>query len=367
MTLFFHRRTLAAFFGFLGCIATEDAPADATAARPAPVATAETPVPRASPASGQADATPPAPPAQVAVSEEPKVDPRTDPPKLDRSGDRYRVISPAPIEEVVVTPHGVALLKWGELWNVRVETDTVEKIAFATDLHAPASDERALYWLGRFGNGRYNYRTRKKGHLRTFAGLGRQNGLVIGDAPYGLAENGAVWRIGKRDNHRVNAPRKNWRSGVEVLAGDEVVVLSVFDDTELARYYWRVVRGKGERLEIGLPCVKCIDLDAQGRLLFVHEGEVKLLGPRSKTPKTLFETSDTSALCWCGHDMCTASEVAGELRHHKRTRSDYTVVATDIGPAARLSCNRKFVTWRGHSDELPTVHVVPLRSHGRNK
>ncbi len=288
------------------------------------------------------------------------MDPRTAAPTLERDGDRYRVISPAPIEEVIATPHGVAFLKWGELWNVTLETETVEKIAFATDLHALASDERTLYWLGRFGNGRYSYRTGEQGELRTFAGLGRQNGLVVGDAPYGLAENGAVWRIGKRHNHRVNAPRENWQSGARILAGDEVVMFPVFDNVEVAYYYWRVVGKKGERLEIDMPCVECVAVDAQGRLLFVREGEVKILGPRSKTPKTLFETSDTSALCWCGRDICTASEEAGELRHHKRTRSDYTVVATDIGPAALLSCNKKYVTWRGIADDQPTVHVVPL-------
>ncbi len=261
---------------------------------------------------------------------------------------------------MTATPRGAALIKWGQLWNVALDPDTVEKIAEATDLHGLASDGDTLYWLGRFGNGRYTYRTGEHGDLNRYAALGQQHGLAVGDAPYGIAENGAVWRIGKRHNSRVVAPRKNWLSGPMIFAGEEIVVFPLFDNVEVASYMWRARgRGKGERLEIAPPCVRCADLDAQGRLLFVHDGEVRILGPRSKTPKFLFETPDTTALCWCGSDICTASEDADELRHHRGVRPDHDVIATDIGPATRLSCNKDYVAWRTLTGDLPVVHVVP--------
>ncbi len=266
---------------------------------------------------------------------------------------------------MTATPHGVAFVKWGALWNVSLETGTVEQIEKATDIHGVASNDRALYWLGRFANGQYAYRTGEKTELRSYAGLGRQHGLEVGDAPYGIAENGAVWRIGKRHNSRVSAPQKNWRTGYRLLAGDEIIMFPLYDVgyDEVTRYLWRVRgRSKGEKLDIKVPCNYCKDLDMQGRLLYVEQGEVRLLGPRSETPRTLFETSDTSVLCWCGRDICTFSGEAGELRRHDRLEPDYTVVATEVGRPRSVSCNQKFVAWSTRSGEEHAVHVVALAS-----
>ncbi|MEM6295281.1 MAG: hypothetical protein AAGA54_28675 [Myxococcota bacterium] len=279
---------------------------------------------------------------------------------LEPFENHHRVRLPARLDDHTATPYGVALIKWSELWNVNVEKGEVEMIALGTDLHGVASDQRSLYWLGRFDNGQYSYRSRETKSLRSFAPLGQQHGLAVGDAPYGVAEKGAVWRIGKRHLSLVHGPHWHGRGSAWIVAGDGVVVTQVFDSETLTWHLWRVVGRKAEKLGFKAPCIECADLDMEGRLVLVQEGKIQLLGLRAKAPRTLFESADTSAICWCGRDICTLSKDAGEIRRHRRLSEQYTVIAADVGPTRRISCSSKYVSWAYRDGEEDVVHVASL-------
>ncbi len=309
-------------------------------------------------------------PATSTASSEPVTDAHV-PPKLERvAPGQYRISTPRSVVSTTATPLGVAFVTRGVLWHARLDTKAVEKIENAVDLHALASDDESLYWLGRFGNGRYEYESGKKGWLPSFAGRGMQEGLTVGRFLYGLTSEGAVWKLG---NHvsQVNPRMPSWRIDSTILAGSDVVMVRALDvegaeGIENIVYRIRVnEKGRrmyrdGERFRMDGAGITRDGVDEDGRLVFAVDGAVYVLGSRSKTPERLFDVEEDASPCWCGKDICVLVDDPLEVRRHRRTTAGYEVIATVRAPAYRLRCNDKHVTWFSGRDADAAVNVIAL-------
>lgn len=310
----------------------------------------------------------------------PATPPPHEAPKLERvASDRYRIPTPKPVESITATPAGVAFVMWGVLWHARLDTQVLEKVEEGTDLHAVESDDESLYWLGRFGNGRYDYDSGEKQQMRTFAGLGMQASLAIGRFPYGLASDGSVWKIGKRLS-QINPPMEHWRVDTTILVGGDVLMVRALDveDVEDARdiedaLYRIQLNEKGRRKHREAEAFMMDDarfgrdaLDDEGRLVFERNGSVFVLGPRSKKPERLFDDEQGAMPCWCGGDVCVLGDSPVELRRHDGMDAEHEVIATSEVPAYRLRCSDAHLAWLSGQGANTVVNVLSLADARRD-
>jgi hypothetical protein len=279
------------------------------------------------------------------------------------------ITSPQAVEALVPIPHGIAFAQGGEIWGLAVDEGALRRLATAVDPHGLVTDGHWLYWLGHERNGKLELATGRTATLASLGARGEQEDLAVGDVLYGRSGTQAVWRFEGDGIRRIDVrPDRAWRALPGLGAGDRVVYLPTLDTATrpptpfILRFH---VGGRSTRIPVeGIPQRLRWSVSRTGRLVFVGERGTAVMQQDAKAAAAskAFDAPGVVAVCWCGDDVCAVDGDDDVVRRHRRGSADVEVVVHDVGPVARLGCDRRRVAWSTPADgeHAREIHVVEL-------